>query len=551
MKNALFIFVVAFLALISFSCTSREVKEKLAVSEQLMMSQPDSALTLIESIDPKQLHSDRDKALYGLLYTMALDKDHQLVTNDTIIDFSVEYFRNNSDENHLAEALYYQGRAKYHNNKFPAALLSFLQAVEEAEKNKDPFYIGMACRGISDIYSDSMNGGDELAYAKREYDNLSEAGIQPYINYAKWDLARSYQSNGEYKKVYELTTQLVDSANLTQDTFLYVTSQRLRAKAALGEDNAEEARKIYESLCNDGFSNNEDSTFLSVSYALTGNHNKSSYILENTQIEDSMLYEYAHYHVNKAQGNIHEALKHYEILDKLSTDTLQSKIAIGFSAYVSDYYRLLNNQNHKNLKKTKSLSILSLIIAFLTVALVLICAYHIIQRQKLFIQDRVNYAKELKRMLSDSSDKNIQSRNSLKDIFSDKYVLIEDLCNIVSTQIDSKNAQKIIADKVNILIKEISIDGIKIQQLEDEVNKTHDNIISDFKNDLPGLKDADYCLFLFTVLKFKNPAIRLLLREEKVNAIYNRKRRLKDRINKLEHNKANRYIRYFNYSSEI
>ncbi len=76
-------------------------------------------------------------------------------------------------------------------------------------------------------------------------------------------------------------------------------------------------------------------------------------------------------------------------------------------------------------------------------------------------------------------------------------------------------------------------------------------MISEFKNDLPGLKDVDYCLFLFTVLKFKNPAIRLLLREEKVNAIYNRKRRLKDKINQLEHNKANRYIRYFNYSAEI
>ncbi len=249
MKNALLIILGVILALISFACTSREVKEKLAVSEEIMMSQPDSALTLIESIDPKQLHTDKDKALYGLLYTMAMDKNHQILSNDSIMDFSVEYFRNNSDKDHLTTALYYQGREKYHNSKITEALLAYLQAIEEAEKNKDPFYIGMACRGISDIYSDSMNGGDELAYAKREYDNLSEAGIQPYINYAKWDLARSYQSNGEYKKVYELTTELVDSANVSQDKFLYVTSQRLRAKAALGEDNAEEARKIYELLC--------------------------------------------------------------------------------------------------------------------------------------------------------------------------------------------------------------------------------------------------------------------------------------------------------------
>lgn len=259
-----------------------------------------------------------------------------------------------------------------------------------------------------------------------------------------------------------------------------------------------------------------------------------------------MLYEYANYHVNKAQGNISEALKHYENLNKISNDSLQSKISRGFSAYVSDYYRLLNIQNHKNLKKSKTLFILSLIIAILTIVLIIICAYHIIQRQKGIIQNRVNYAFELQRMLSDTSDKNIQNKNSLKEIFSDKYIMIEELCSIVSTQPDSKNAQKIIADKVNILIKEISIDGKKLQQLENEVNTTHDNIISDLRNDLPGLKDADYCLFLFTVLKFKNPAIRLLLKEENINAIYNRKRRLKDKIHRLDSEKANKYISFFN-----
>lgn len=542
--------MIALLAIFPVSCTSKDVKEKLAVSEEIIMSEPDSALTLIKSINTEQLRTSKEKAMYGLLYTMAMDKTHQPLENCTIIDYSVDYFRGKSDKEYLAISLYYQGRTYYFKNNYSHALVSYFQAIDEAEKYDNKFYIGMACRGISDIYSETMNAGDELAYAKREYENFKAAGIQPYINYAKWDLAYAYQSNGEYKKVYELTTELLDSANKTQDTYLYVTSQRLRAKASIGDDNPETATRILESLCRDSISNTEDSIFLAVTYALSHNPTKSAQILETIHIQDSMLYELAHFHVSKAQGNVDEALRHSDILDKITNDTLQNRIAKNVSSYVSDYYQLLNKQNNKELSTSKTYLALISIIAVLTVALIIIIAHQIIRRQEKLTQDNVIYATKLQRMLDESTNENAYAKGILKEILSDKYDLLEELCSTVSTQLDSKQAHKIIAAKVNVLIKEISIDGNKISQLENEVNKTHDNLISDFKNDLPGLKDADYCLFLFSVLKFKNPAIRLLLKEEKVNAIYNRKRRLKDRIKKLEQPKAEKYLNYFNYSTD-
>lgn len=58
-------------------------------------------------------------------------------------------------------------------------------------------------------------------------------------------------------------------------------------------------------------------------------------------------------------------------------------------------------------------------------------------------------------------------------------------------------------------------------------------MISRFKAAFPDLKDADYKLFLFLTLGFSIPAITLLLREDKIEAVYNRKARLKTKIKKF------------------
>ena len=58
--------------------------------------------------------------------------------------------------------------------------------------------------------------------------------------------------------------------------------------------------------------------------------------------------------------------------------------------------------------------------------------------------------------------------------------------------------------------------------------------MSAFRADLPSLKPADYQLFLFSILGFSTSAISVFLKEEKLDAVYNRKSRLKAKIKKLD-----------------
>ena len=61
---------------------------------------------------------------------------------------------------------------------------------------------------------------------------------------------------------------------------------------------------------------------------------------------------------------------------------------------------------------------------------------------------------------------------------------------------------------------------------------------------MPNLKEADYLLFLYTTLGFSITAIALFLNEEKVDAVYNRKARLKNKIRNLGTSKYELYAKY-------
>ncbi|MDE6843768.1 MAG: hypothetical protein K2J24_09620, partial [Muribaculaceae bacterium] len=136
-----------------------EIRAKLELAERIMDSRPDSALAVLDSLTLSYptLDSDRDRALYGMLYTQTLDKNHLDPKNDSLISFAVDYYDRKKDIPRQIISTYYRGRVLYHREQFPQALVSLYKAKELAENDSSFFWAGMACRGIADIYNDTYN----------------------------------------------------------------------------------------------------------------------------------------------------------------------------------------------------------------------------------------------------------------------------------------------------------------------------------------------------------------------------------------------------------
>ncbi len=129
-------------------------------------------------------------------------------------------------------------------------------------------------------------------------------------------------------------------------------------------------------------------------------------------------------------------------------------------------------------------------------------------------------------------------------LFSSQYALMDEIGNLVSCSRDSSAARKKVADKVDRLLNEMKVGGDQLDEMIRQADEHYGGVYSDLKRDLPNLKDADYKLYLFSLYRLSPLTIALLLGDQKVNAVYDRKRRLKDKIKTLPDVQARRYLSY-------
>ena len=132
----------------------------------------------------------------------------------------------------------------------------------------------------------------------------------------------------------------------------------------------------------------------------------------------------------------------------------------------------------------------------------------------------------------------------MESLLSSRYSMLENLCEMVVTSPDTKSAQKKIVNTVTDIIENLSIPGDKIMELEKEMDGIHGNVCSNFKTDFPNLKDADYRLFLFSVMGLSMTTIMLLQKETKIEAVYSRKKRLKAKVKAFDSPNADAYLKF-------
>ena len=88
------IYVLLFVVLLA-SCSKSGVKrdKEISLAEQLMVSNPDSALTILEAIDPSDLKVDSLKAKFHYLKAFGHMKCNRSMISDSLISFAHNYYR--------------------------------------------------------------------------------------------------------------------------------------------------------------------------------------------------------------------------------------------------------------------------------------------------------------------------------------------------------------------------------------------------------------------------------------------------------------------------
>jgi len=544
-KFVSFIYAILCLATVVISCVNQESGNMLSEAERLMQERPDSALLILESISSNSIQTGKDQALYGLLLTQARDKNFLSPQNDSLITLSVNYYNSRGDALKQAISNYYQGRVRYNSGNMQSALVSYIKAKDMAEDNGYYFWAGMACRGISDIYNGTYNKAEELNFAKKEYDFIKKSEKQPYLNYSIHDLGRALRNNGKYDESLILAKQLADSAIKYQDAYLYHGAQQLKAFNLTDMCRYNEASDLFSELCTGDFAENIDSLYLCHNLFEIGRVGDAEMLLDIISDENMPMKHQLRYKIAKISHKYSEALAEAELIDSLCNADFRGSVSHNLTSSLAEYYALNKELDESKIHSSRVTTWIITMSLILVILLMSVLGWQIYNYQNRKISEKVLLANQLQEDLENSKHANSSATSVIKSLMSTKYELLEELSLIVLRNNDTKVARKKIADAVTRLIEDFSIHSEKIVLLEKKVDSLYDNLMSEFKKDLPNLKEVDYRLFLFSVLGLSNATISLFLKEDKIDAVYNRKRRLKDKLKQLGSPKSERYLAHF------
>ncbi len=542
-KTSITIIIATLCSLLS-ACGSTEASRVLGEIEDYMYAHPDTRLDDLIDIDSAILSRTADRMLYEVLLTQAIDKAHgSLATRDSVMQVAADWFTGRSDTRHALLANYFLGRVKFEKEDYPESLVAMFKAHDLAKELDDKFWIGMSARGIADVYYNSYNGEEAVTFSKIEYDNLKFTDRQPYINYALYDLATAYSANRDYPECIVTAKQVLDSAYKYNDSFLQAMANQTIGVAYLGLDSIENSKPYITNSYNSPFATREDSIFYSSVTLYSGDIQTANEILNNLSDIPDIKSDRLKALMNFKSGNYKEAFNRLRRVDNLTDGILKKRISSNLSNAVINYHDIIRQKNKLELKNTYLFIWLYLIISILILIIIIFAIIH----YKRIYDDKLNHnliiAQNLRDVLSLKTNEYVEAQTALRELIDNKVKTFNQLCLVIYENNNPHTAKKKISDAVIALIDQFNVDSTKFYVLEDLVNKGYNNIMSDLKTDLPNIKNIDYALFLYSILGFSISSISIFFKEDKISSIYDRKRRLKDNIKKLEPSKSERYLK--------
>lgn len=540
MKSVTFLLLI--FTIILGSCSKNHTEQHLNEIETIIETAPDSALILLNQMPQEELSDKSTSAHYALLLSIALDKNYIDITNDSLICIAENYYKSADDYFRLMQSYYYHGRICYNAKNYTQSLCLMIKSFDCAEDLNNYYWKGRIAEQISNIYGANYHGKEAIHYAEISYDNLKKSGKQPFSNYALLTLARAYNNNGVYDKCNSISKNLLDSASAHNDTLLSIYSKELLATSYIGLRDFRNAVTLILDIEKGGNLSKDLRCLLGISYIELGEISKAENLFKN--VEDnydaddlSLVYEIA-----KKRGDLESAITILSQLYNNLDSVFAQSMNLNFSQSLTEYHKAEREIKKNELIQEKQLRNRIIIVGLLIVIICVLFFIRYIRNYRLKLEKNISIAQNLQEILLLKESNFSDAKETIRKLLASRFEIIDELCKTVYENKATGLVKKKISNEIEKLIEDFSSNKQKISELEKFVNKNYTNIIISFKSDFPNLKEADYLLFLYTSLGFSISAIALFLKEDKLDAVYNRKARLKSKIRKLNPEHANSYI---------
>ena len=327
-----------------FSCQNRYSNARiLAKAENLKNTNPDSVLILLEKIKTPANLNKKQYASYLLLQVEAEDKTDKDLSDNTLLNISIDYFTNAQLHKQTAYAYFYQNRVYQAQNKIELAMEACCSAKNYAEKTSDINLMGLIYHDLGHLYKEQFNYTEAINSYKKSLECFHSAKNNNYAIYmhkrigdiflvsnfvASTDSALfNYHKTLEYAKEEENQDEIYHACRSISSS-LYEANEFEEAKTYI--NNAIEMECNSANIFNDYILLSK--IYLALNKLDSANFyiNKASLINEELTLKEKYLYRKMSYRINFMKKDYRLALSDLEdcleYQDSIYDNTTSQKI---------------------------------------------------------------------------------------------------------------------------------------------------------------------------------------------------------------------------------
>lgn len=523
---------------------NRRVEQIVSEASGLLHSRPDSALRLIEDIDPGKISRRSTRAKYALVYSAALDRNYVDVDRDSLIAIADRYYANHPCSDSLRAVIdYYRGRVCQNAGEFPRAIPYYLTAREKADKTGDRCLAALVCCRLGEIHSAQMNFGRMLDSYNEAYALWGELGREQDRNGALLNIANAWSSLGDNEQAERLYSEALDVALGLDDMDTASACLGNLAFIYLRRDDfvrAGQAIRRIEQLAPDDLTNLEY-LLLSESCYRQGQIDRARYYLEraaalNEDLRDEAMVAYHSFQLEMAAGNEAKAAEWVDTYIALSDSVSREVVAQSAAVAEGKFYREQSAFSAYRLKVRSRVEVL-IGVLMLVVAAFLIHLYRQRMKHKQMLLERymgaLDQLRDSKARIGErlASIQHVESR--LRESISAQLERLDQLGRTFYEKPATKAQQESIYRQVKQFFDSLSSDTDVRRELERTVNELNDDILIKLREQFPKFKPADIDLLCYIYAGFSAQIISVIVGDS-VSNIYTRKSRLKTKISNSE-----------------
>lgn len=204
---------------ICMACSSvSDYRNQMEAVEAVIEDHPDSAWMLLENIPSSLLSDGEDQALYNLLLTEATYKLYKPFKDDSLINYSVLYYKQHNNPLRLATAYYYKGAINCDElgNK-EQGVLCLKMAEELAREGNDELLRNKIFEKLCVLNCQSQNYETALVYSRLFLESSKTLGNPEHIACAYEHISNDYWGIGEKDSAVQYINQAMDYVELCND----------------------------------------------------------------------------------------------------------------------------------------------------------------------------------------------------------------------------------------------------------------------------------------------------------------------------------------------